>query len=220
MTDGIIIVIASSIAALLISIGWRRRRDVAEQQPWVASPEWSECRDEFRKSMGPLKRLALTEIGHSRRVESAFRASDGALIITYVCETGFERRRNSHRFFVAVCPLGVTMSRVVITREQWLLSAAQRPDLHLISVEKSTGKKDVNGHGDLRLASASPRDISVRLSHGLLDWLHLQHVERSWEVVGLYAFGYQPATQKPEDALELVKAVRELAHLIAVHNKT
>jgi hypothetical protein len=220
MTDGIIIVIACSIVALLISMAWRRRRDVAEQQSWMTSPGWSECTVEFRKSMGPLKRLALTEIGHSRRVDSAFRASDGALVITYVCETGFERRRNSHRFFVVACPLTGTSSRVIITREEWLLAAAQRPDLHLVSVEKSSRKQDVNGYGDLKLASASPRDISARLSRGLLEWLHSQSEERSWEVVGLYAFGYQPATQKPEDALELVKSVRELARLVTVHDKT
>jgi hypothetical protein len=218
LTDGILIAGVSGLVVLLVWMSWRSRRDKSMHQTWAASPGWTECSDEFRRSLGPLRRLALTEIGHSRRVEAAFRSGDGALVLNYVCETGFERLRHSHRFIVAACQLDSPVGRMIVTREDWLLASARRPDLRMVSIGDRSDES-LHFGGVLMAAAANPPELQRRLGSGLASWLRLQRDEQSWEAVGEYVFGYQAATKRAEAPQEMVRAVRELAALLSAGNR-
>lgn len=163
--------------------------------------------------LGRLSHLALTQIGHSRRIAEPLFRRGQSLAFSYVCETGFEHRRQSHHWLVVVREAEHECSRATITALDWLVAAAWAPAYREIRLPLRAD----GGGADGRLTAVVEDDEEWgrRLGGGLGEWLDRQPAERSWEIVPGLLVGYQAGRRGDEAILQLEAAADELATLLA-----
>lgn len=151
-----------------------------------------------------MRDMTLTRIGHSRRIESVFQQPGPVFLFYYRCETGFEHRRNSHRWMAIAATIDARISRATISREDWLLAAARLPGMTRIAP---------GADADTTSPSAvveDPEQWRTILSGPAGAWLGNQPEARSWEFLPGMIVGYEGAS--PGDAAidALSQAMNEL----------
>lgn len=153
--------------------------------------------------------LTLFEVGHSRRIDRAYRREGPLYLLQYLCETGFEHRRKTHRWSVIVAPLRHNLGTAVITAEDWLAATAELPARKTISGMwgRSTG---TNG---LVIVEDEEAWRSL-LGRQLGQWLERQPVSRSWEVLPEYVVGYDPGSPGEAAMMELATEAQALCSLL------
>lgn len=155
-----------------------------------------------RDLMKSISGLNLTQVGHSRRIDDDIIRTDRILLFGYICETGLEHERRSHRWRVAMCNLEHGCSRATFTSQEWLLAASQRPALSRVTI---------NGdRGDHRLVALveDADEWRRRLDSGLGDWLTRCAADCNWEILPGMVVAYESgrferaAQVKLRDSLE------------------
>jgi len=172
-----------------------------------------------------LRCLALAQIGHSRRIAAAPVRVGPTLVFPYVCETGFEHRRQSHRWLVAACDLDHDCSRAAITAQDWLIAAAWSPACREVFLTEPASAKLTSLTEPASVKPVSPYRLTLiveddeewrpRLRGRLIEWLIAQPADRSWEIApGLIAAyeAFRPVDTAPG---ELAESVEQLARLLA-----
>jgi hypothetical protein len=159
-----------------------------------------------------LGNMALMQVGHSRRIAESVVAAGRLHLFHYVCETGFEHRRQSHHWLVAAYAVEHGCSRATVTTLDWLIATAWCPACREIRLtEAAVG------------AEAKPRIIAIvedldewdaSLRKGLCRWFTEQPPERSWEIVPGFVVGYQTGQRSDETREQLGRATEELAALL------
>ena len=157
--------------------------------------------------------LALMQVGHSRRIAEKSGSERRPHLFVYVCETGFEHRRQSHSWQVAAYEIDHGSSRATVTAENWLIAAAWASACRELQVGRTNAG-----------AAGSPPRVAIvedaeewdgRLRNGLTRWFQEQPAERSWEIVPGFVVGYQTGEGSAESMAELADAAGELAKLLA-----
>lgn len=185
---------AKSLRRLAAGRGWKYENDVAEA--WLAR----------------LRGTALMQIGHSRHMEAAFRTPEGNWLFAYVYETGFEYRRATHSWRMAVREVGPQPGRATFTRQQWLIDAATTPTSHEIALCDEAENPSAPGR---RTAVVEDREAWVkRLTPDLKAWLQEQPEGRSWEITSGLIVGYEAGGIRQEEMATLSESVCRLAVLL------
>ncbi|MBN2562737.1 MAG: hypothetical protein JXQ75_17580 [Phycisphaerae bacterium] len=198
------------LAAAVLAMRRRRehagRRALARRQGW----EWHPRPEE--KLLARLDTVALMQIGHSRRTAEAFRAKGPTYIFPYVFETGFEHRRESHRWLVVMRDVQHTCARVTITRQDWLAVTAAGPASQELPLRdpQDTSRSD----GGLVAIADDPEEWQARSKRALVRWLAEQPAERSWEILPGCVVGYEPGLLQETALVGLSAAAAELARLL------
>lgn len=187
----------------MVAVGMtvRRRRELAHLSAWAKKHGWVLYGSEAQDLLLRLNSTALIQLGHTRRVTEAFTTPDRMHLLSYVCETGFEHRRQSHRWHIVVCEVGHPCGRATITAADWLLVAASSDSARRLSIQGQVG----------RIASVDdPEEWAVRLAGGLGDWFSQQPLERTWEILPGFIVGYEPRVRRDDALVRLVEAGAEL----------
>ena len=159
-----------------------------------------------------LRGTALMQIGHSRHMEAAFRTPEGNWLFAYVYETGFEYRRATHSWRMAVREIGPQLGRATFTRQQWLIDAATTPTSHEITL---CGEAENAGAPERRTAVVEDRDAWVeRLDADLKAWLQEQPEGRSWEIIAGMIVGYEAGGIREAEMTALSESACRLAALL------
>lgn len=144
------------------------------------------------------------QVGHSHRVAGAFEAPGPTILFEYVCETGFESRRRTHRWMVAARESRHECSRATLNTEDWLCAAvASQADRRLLIPSPDGAKRRVAVVRD-------DTEWAARLDGDVGRWLGSQPSNRSWEVMPGYVVGYQPGPLNDAGLADLAEAGAEL----------
>jgi hypothetical protein len=165
-----------------------------------------------------LGHLALMQVGHSHRIAETLGDSRRQHLFRYVCETGFEHRRQSHSWLVAAIEMNHACSRATITAQDWLIAAAEAPACRELTLAES----GLGPEAEVSLVAVveDAEEWSARLRGGLSAWFTGQPVDRSWEIVPGFVVGYQAGQMSDEALTELVRGVEELAKLLTGQVRT
>jgi hypothetical protein len=156
-----------------------------------------------------LQGIALMRIGHSRRMVGPMHRDRELCLFPYVCESGFEHRRQTHHWIVAVCQAEHGCAGAVITAQDWLMAAAWYPTHRELPISKPD-QSEAGCQSRVAIVD-DPDEWNVRLQGGLRAWFAAQPLERSWDIIPGYVVGYQPGRAQDEIAAELAQSARELA---------
>lgn len=206
IAGGGMIAVATAMAVVRRQREAAARRDLARRLGWTVVPisaqDWGER----------LQCAALMRIGHSRQFLAGFQSREGVLLLAYSCETGFEHRRNRHRWRVAVVELEHGLARAAYTRQDWLLATTAAPVAHEFPLcDDPTGDP---GSPKLTAVVEDREAWAGRLSGGVRDWLIRQPQERTWEILPGMIVGYEPGAFLEARVGDLAAAARELAVLL------
>lgn len=153
--------------------------------------------------------LTLFEVGHSRRIEWAYRREGPIYLLQYLCETGFEHRRKTHRWSVIVAPLRHSLGTAVITAEDWLAATAELPARKTIS---GIWGRSTNTNG---LVIVEDEEAwRALLDRKLGQWLNRQPPSRSWEVLPEYVVGYDPGSPGESAMMDLASEAQALCSML------
>lgn len=210
MSPGLIVVGGCLFLIAAISVVLLRRHDRTLRATQAVRHGWQMSMENRDDVMDRLRGLTLFEVGHSRRIEGNFKDGAGLQMIQYVCETGFEQRRRTHRWVVAVTEASGREGAAVISREDWLLAAAELPGRRRISIEQGNSAK-----GALYAIIEDSDEWTGRLSKGMADWLKQQPTTRSWEVQPGYVVAYDPGPMDDDKYDGLPASVNRFAELMS-----
>lgn len=200
IAGGILVLVAGASIALLRRHEGVARRQVAERLGWSSSTGSAEdILDEMRG-------MTLFEVGHSRRVESVFQSGRDLQLFQHICETGFENRRRTHRWVVAVLRLPHSSGVAVISREDWLLAAASLPGRKRLPL-----KAGEQGANPLFAIVDDPESWQACLTGELGQWLAEQPIGRCWEVLPGFAVVYDPGAVDEAKLSGLADSVRKFS---------
>jgi hypothetical protein len=157
--------------------------------------------------------LALMQVGHSRRIAESVGDAKRPYLFLYVCETGFEHRRQSHSWLVAAYEINHGCSRATVTAQDWLIAAAWASACR----ELPLAGADVALQTPVPLVALveDADEWNARLGNGLSRWFREQPAERSWEIIPGFVVGYQTGRYADETLAELGRAAEELTKLLA-----
>lgn len=184
----------------------RHRRELAARRALAARHGWQIHGGPERELRARLGGAALMQLGHSRRVRNAFGARGRILLIHYVFETGFEDRRRSHHWLMAVGEIEHACSRATITRYDWLTIAAAGPAWRKLTVTPP-GQPE-SGAGALAAVVEDAEEWRLRLDD-LRTWLFAQPPTRSWETLPGCVIGYEPGRFDEQRLVALESACRD-----------
>jgi hypothetical protein len=208
MSAGLIIAGGSVTALAAAALGLRYRRDMSRRRAVATRHGWQICRDPETALGLTFDTMALTQLGHSRRVREAFRHGDQTLLIDYVFETGFEERRRSHHWMMVAIEGEHRSSRAAITRYDWLAITAGGRATRRLTIASPT-QSDASD-GSLIVTVDDANEWEQRLPK-LRAWLLAQPPTRSWEVLPGRVIGYEPGGFDEQRLGELESACRDLA---------
>lgn len=201
--------VAAGAAAAL----WLGRREVVGS-PGRGRLWWSPAR--LRAGEDLLTRmssLALMQIGHSRRTAGSLRTPGLLHAFTYVCETGFEHRRQSHSWLVAAYEVEHGCSRATVTSQEWLIASALAPSCRELPLSAVGALPSADNVRTVAVVEDAD-EWEARLRGGLGNWFATQPEARSWEIVPGLVVAHQSGEPEPEDLEKLGRAVQELAGLL------
>lgn len=209
MSLGVLVAGAALVGVAASSIVLLRHHERSSRAAQARRFGWT-----LDEQLGPelrarLAGLTLFEVGHSRRVEWAYRREGPLYLLQYLCETGFEHRRKTHRWSVIVAPVRHALGTAVITAEDWLAATAELPARKKITGAwgRSTG---TNG-----LLIVEDEDAwRALLGRQLTPWLERQPPSRSWEVLPEYVVGYDPGSPGESAMMELAREAQALCSLL------
>lgn len=194
-------------------VALRYRRERSAYQKLAARHNWTVSLRQ-RKDWGPrLAGASLMHVGHTHRFGQGYRTEDGVWLLPYVFETGFEHRRNTHPWRVAVCEVEHGCARALVSREAWLLAAASAPYTTRIALDHSD--PDPGSASGIVAVVEDHEAWTALLGTALRDWFSQQKAERSWEIVSGLIIGYEPGGFREADMAALAESVNELAALLA-----
>lgn len=200
IAGGILVLVAGASIVLLRRHEGVARRELAARLGWSSPPGAAE--DIFDEMRG----LTLFELGHSRRVDGVFQSGRELQLFQYICETGFENRRRTHRWVVAALSLPHTSGVAVISREDWLLAASSLPGRRRLPLHPHD-----QGGSSLCTIVDDADTWQGRLSGELGRWLAKQPIGRSWEVLPGFAVVYDPGVMSEAKLSGLADSVREFS---------
>jgi len=172
------IIPAGCMAVVAASIATRRRSEMIESRSLAGRHGWEVSPRRASHWQGLLRDVSLMQIGHSRRLGTAFRTQQGFCVLPYVCETGFEHRRETHRWRVIVREIEHGCGRAAVTGEDWLLATTASPVAHRIALGGSAEPSASNGK--LTAVAEDLEEWNARLSGELEAWFLSQPTTRSW----------------------------------------
>ncbi|RIK69198.1 MAG: hypothetical protein DCC65_00160 [Planctomycetota bacterium] len=213
MSSGLVIAGSGLVLVVAVSVVWLRRHDRALRAAQATRHGWILVDHDEDEITAQLRGLTLFEVGHSRRIVSAFGQNADLRLFQYVCETGFEHRRRSHRWVVLSSATATGTGPAVISREEWLLAAAQLPGRRSIRVAPAS-----SGAGALSAVVDDREHWEDRLAAGLAEWLAGQPTNRCWEVLPGHVVVYDPGPIEEGKYDELDQSLRQFIKLIRVAN--
>jgi len=153
------------------------------------------------------------QIGHSRRIAETIGDARRLHLLIYVCETGFEHRRQSHFWMVAAYEVDHGCTRATVTAQDWLRAAAWAPACRELRL---TGIPAGEEQPTPLIAIVEDADEwDARFRNGLSRWFMEQPADRSWEVIPGLVVGYKAGRHADETLRELGTSVEELARLLS-----
>lgn len=214
MSTGVLVAGASLVGIAATSIVLLRRHEKSVRVAQARRFGWTvddRVGDDLRDR---LRGLTLFEVGHSRRVDGACRRDGPNYLLQYLCETGFEHRRQTHRWSVVVVEARQSAGAAVLTTEDWLAVTAELPG-------RLTLRRDAARRGE------PPRLIIVedeaawrrRLAGPFGQWLDSQPQDRTWEILPDYVVGYEPGAPRESAYVELAEAARKAAVLLTTSDQ-
>lgn len=202
---GLAAVAAASVVLL-------RRRDESQRREHAAQFGWKPANDLENELQDRLRGLTLMQVGHSRCIEYVFRADDGLYLLPYLCETGVERRRQLHRWVVAVAEMPLQRSFALISSQAWLMAAAHLPGRTRKSLSPTSGSSE-----GLAVLVEDEQDWKALQSPAVREWLHGQPTTRSWECHGNLLVGYDPGPISDAGFRDLPNDLRQFRQLLRAH---
>ncbi len=198
------------MAVVAASVTMRRRqervesRSLAKQHGWEVSPRRASAWQDL------LRDVSLRRIGHTRRLGTAFRTEQGFCVMPYVCETGFEHRRETHRWRLIVQEIEHPCGRAAVTGKDWLLATTASPVAHRIPLG-ATAESSAS-IGTLTAVAEDFEEWDARLRGKLEAWFLSQPADRSWEILPGLIVGYEPG---PLEAEAMEALAEDAAHLLS-----
>ena len=236
MTVGLIIAGGGLAALAAAAVSLRRRRETSTWRAIAARHGWEPSSRLDEEVLLRLRSSALMQIGHSRRFVEMLQAKNQTRLLAYVFETGFEHRRRSHDWRMAVRTIPHQRSRATITRLDWLAVTAAGPGTRELRVAQedaggphSASKTAVGAEIATAAGQGSPAEESRQADQPLLaiveneeewrglfsgdlaSWLTRQPANRSWEILPGCIIGYEPGSSEEEAFAELESALEQLA---------
>lgn len=213
---GSLVITGGGLAAVAVAaILWRRRRTLAIRGQWARRQGWTPHAGRTDDLLSALSDCALTQVGHSRRIPLALTAKGRLHFLSYVCETGFERRCQSHHWIVAAQATEHACGRATITSQDWLIAAAWAPTCHELPVRRSapdasTAALPPVGSGPIAVVEDS-EEWTARLDSPMRQWFLEQPADRSWEIIPGFIIGYEPGQPNEAGLVALGRATEALA---------
>jgi hypothetical protein len=152
------------------------------------------------------------QVGHSRRIAENVVAAGRLHLFHYVCETGFEHRRQSHHWLVAAYAVEHGCSRATVTSLDWLIATAWSPACRELRLTEAAAGTEVKA-GVIAIVEDLD-EWEARLRKGLSGWFTAQPLEQSWEIIPGFVVGYQTGHRADETREQLGRATEELASLL------
>lgn len=214
-----LVIAATCLAIIAIAaLAWRRYAEKAAQRRWAAAHGWSTFPRGPETLPSRLRGAALFSVGHSRRIDGLFCAPGPMYLFNWLCETGFEHRRLSHRWTVVALEAPSVSQSALVTTQAWLAAAAEAPGRHILPMTEETkdaAKPAEGGRATPWLAVVEDADRWRPLIHGALArWLRSQPPERSWETVPGLVLVHEPGEITDQSFSTMSAAVREFCRLI------
>ena len=209
MSIGVLVAGASLVGVAATSIVLLRRHEKSARVAQARRYGWTvddRVGDDLRAR---LRGLTLFEVGHSRRVDGAYRKDGPQYLLQYLCETGFEHRRQTHRWSVVVAEARHSADTAVLTTEDWLAVTAELPGRSIICREPTR-------QGDpVRLIIVEDEEAwRKRLKGPFGRWLDAQPLDRTWEILPDYVVGYEPGAPRDTAFVELAEAAGKAAGML------
>lgn len=199
---GLVAVAATSIVLL-------RRHEQSNREAHARRFGWVLDDDVGTSLSVRLRGLTLFEVGHSRRIEGSYRKDGSIFLFQYLCETGFEHRRQTHRWSVVVAPLRHNTGAAVLTTEDWLAVTAELPGRKTITREPAK-----TGVPRRWIIADDEQAWQERLSGPIGKWLDNQPAGRTWEVLSEFVVGYEGGSPGESAFIELAEAARRVSSLL------
>lgn len=211
--DSSLIIAGGGLASVAVAtLALRIRREVKGLRKLAAARGWKYESGVAEAWRARLRATALMQMGHSRRMEAAFRTPEGNWLFAYVYETGFEYRRATHSWRMVVREIGPHIGRATFTRHDWLIDAATTPTSHKIAI---LGEQANQGEPGRPIAVVEDRDaLERRLSPELKAWLQEQPEGRSWEIAAGLIVGYEAGGVREAEMAALSQSACRLAALL------
>ena len=212
MTGGLIITSGGLAALSIAALALRRQRERAVGRALAERHGWELYGGRQRDLQSRLGTASLMQVGHSRRIPEAFLSPGRAFLFSYVFETGFEHRRQSHRWMVVALEVEHGLSRATITTGSWLIAAATGASTQVLAVKSGLSSPRSTG---ARVAIVEDADTWARRLQGRPgDWLANQPAERTWEILPGFIVGYEPGRLQEDALARLAAAGKELAQAL------
>ncbi len=200
------------MAVVAASVSLRRRREAIESRTLAKQHGWQVSPRRASSWQVLLRDVSLMRIGHSRRLGTAFRTDRGFCVIPYVCETGFEHRRETHRWRMIVREIDHDYGRAAVTGKDWLLATTASPVAHRIPLGDRAEASASSGA--LMAVAEDAEEWTARLNGELQAWFQSQPADRSWEILPGLIVGYEPGPLEGEAMEALAEdAVQLVSHL-------
>ncbi len=219
LTSNLVITGGGLAAVAAVAILWRRHRLLSLGGQWASRHGWTPYAGRSEDLLAALSDCALTQVGHSRRIPLALTAKGRLHLLSYVCETGFEKRCQIHRWIVAAQTTEHVFGRATITSQDWLIAAATAPTCHELPVRtlppssECPASPSQAGSGPIAIVEDSEEWVA-RLDARLRQWCLDQPADRSWEIVPGLIIGYEPGQLNEAKLAELGNATEALAELL------
>lgn len=208
MTKGLIIAGGGLVTVLAAALTLRRHRATSLLKSLAGRRGWTMVSRGAKDWLRYLGGVALMQLGHSRRLGPMFQAADNLWLFSYIFETGFEHRRDTHTWRLVVCEIEHGYGRATVTRQDWLIAAGSSPGTHNISLNHQPGHERPPG---LQAVVEDPEAWSEHYSDELRQWFGSQPEERSWEFLPGLIVGYEPGGLQETELVSLEDSARKLA---------
>jgi hypothetical protein len=209
LTGGLIITSGGLAALSIAALALRRQRERALGRALAERHGWELYGESQRDLQSRLGTASLMRVGHSRRIPEAFLSPGRAYLFSYVFETGFEHRRQSHRWMVVALEGEHGLSRATITAADWLIAAATGTSTHALAVEP--GMSSPRSAGARVAIVEDTEEWAPCLQGPPGEWLANQPAQRTWEILPGFIVGYEPGRLREDALAELAAAGKELA---------
>ncbi len=196
-------------AVVVVALTLRRRRERLQRLALAAHRAWELPTQSNQQLLTRIKDVALTQIGHGRRITASYRTKGRTTVFSYEFETGLEQRRRLHPWLVVVQEVNHGCSRATITRHEWVAATVRCSAYHTIRGTPSASITAGNAENTAIVEDAD--EWKPTLAGPVGQWLADQPRDRTWEVLPGLIVGYQPGMLQVDELEAMTVATGALA---------